>query len=232
MFKWYEKQSLKKTKGTFFVEGKKLDFIVLIIKVVTPFIIIGAGFGLYVLLYPNQFTDVGYAPEQPIAFSHKIHAGDLSLSCNYCHGGAEKSSTSGIPATETCMNCHRFVKTDSPEIEKIHKSFNEEKPIEWIRVHRLGDYVNFRHNVHVQAGIACSNCHGAIEKMDVVRQVKPLNMGFCLDCHRGKTEIVWDKERVTEPRTGQQRKAEEIKAGWLTEHRTMRAPENCSTCHY
>jgi len=224
------------------VEGKKLDFFVLIIKIVTPFILMGAGFGGYVLLYPNQFTDVGYAPVQPIAFSHKIHAGDLSISCNYCHGLAEKSASASLPSTQTCMNCHRFVKTDSPEVEKIHKSFNEDKPIEWIRVHNLGDFVNFRHNVHIQAGMACANCHGSIEKKDVVRQEKPLNMGFCLDCHRGKTEIVWDKERVTEAHKHQHRKTTTVApakagiqgniAGWLTEHRTMRASENCSACHY
>ena len=214
------------------MDGKKLDFYFKIIKICTPFLLIGLGFALYVALYSNQFTDVGYQPQQPIAFSHKKHAGEVGISCFYCHGLAEKSSAAGIPSTQTCMNCHRFVKTDSPEIQKIHKSFENNEPIQWIRIHKLGDYVNFKHNVHIQAGISCTNCHGHIEQMEVVRQEKPLNMGFCLNCHRGESEIQWG----TWHNKDIDKKWEKLKKSkgidWLRSHRQNVGPENCSACHY
>ncbi len=149
---------------------------------------VGAGSTLY-LIHPLQ-ADVGYAPKQPIAFSHKLHAGEMRLECQYCHTGVEKSAHSNVPATSTCMNCHQLVKTQSPEIKKVQQSWTEKKPIQWVNVHFLPEYVYFNHSQHVNAGVDCASCHGKIAEMEVVRQVSPLTMGWCLDCHRNPAEHV------------------------------------------
>lgn len=131
----------------------------------------------------------GYAPKQPIAFSHKIHAGQYEIDCQYCHTGVRKSKSANIPSPNICMNCHSQVKTASPEIQKIYAAFEENKPIEWVRVHNLPDLAYFNHAQHVQVGeIECQTCHGPIEEMEVVQQYSLLTMGWCIDCHR-KTEV-------------------------------------------
>ncbi len=126
----------------------------------------------------------GYMPDQPIAFSHKLHAGTMKINCLYCHFGAEKSRHAGIPPVNVCMNCHQAVKRDSPEVQKIIKAFQENKPIEWIKVHNLPDHVQFNHSVHVNAGVDCLKCHGDVPHMVKMRQAKKLTMGECISCHR------------------------------------------------
>ena len=127
-------------------------------------------------------------PQQPIAFSHKLHAGKLGINCLYCHFGAEKSKHAGIPPLNVCMNCHSVVKRDSPEIKKILKAYAENKPIEWIKVHNLPDHVQFNHSVHINAGVDCLQCHGEVPKMVKMRQAKQLTMGECIHCHRAMHE--------------------------------------------
>jgi Cytochrome c7 and related cytochrome c len=126
----------------------------------------------------------GYEPEQPIAYSHKVHAGDNQINCLYCHFAAERGKHAGIPPTQLCMNCHKQVKKKSPEVQKIKDALDDEKPIEWIRVHQLPSFVYFNHSVHVNGGVNCQECHGPVETMDRVRQHSSLTMGWCLDCHR------------------------------------------------
>ncbi|MFH2202255.1 MAG: cytochrome c3 family protein [Elusimicrobiota bacterium] len=135
------------------------------------------------LTQPDRFT-VGFAPEQPIPFSHKVHAGDMEISCLYCHSQARNSRHAGIPPTETCMKCHRVTKTDSPDIKTLTRRFADNTPIFWKRVHSLPDHVFFDHRPHVNGGIACQTCHGAVETMDVVAQRMSLRMASCLACHR------------------------------------------------
>ena len=141
----------------------------------------------------------GYAPTQPIPFSHKIHAGDNEIDCNYCHTGVRKAKHANIPSPNICMNCHSQVKKDSPLIAKIHKAIdynpatgeygNNVQPIEWVRIHNLPDLVYFNHQQHVKVGgIECETCHGPIKEMDVVYQYSPLTMGWCIDCHK-KTDV-------------------------------------------
>jgi len=125
-------------------------------------------------------------PDQPIAFSHKLHAGDNEIGCTMCHAYAEHAPVAGIPSVGRCRGCHRFVSKDKPEIQKVLAAFDEGKPIQWNRVHRLPDHVYFAHERHVQAGLACAECHGDVKSMDVARQVSPLTMGWCVDCHRGR----------------------------------------------
>jgi len=127
----------------------------------------------------------GYQPTQPIAFSHKIHAGDFLIDCNYCHTGVRKSKNANIPSPNICMNCHSAIKTESPEIQKIYAAIENNRPIEWVRVHNLPDLAYFNHSQHVEiADLECQTCHGPIEEMDVVYQFAPLTMGWCINCHR------------------------------------------------
>ena len=131
----------------------------------------------------------GYAPKQPIAYSHKLHAGQYKIDCNYCHTGVNKGKSATIPAANICMNCHGVIKKESPEIQKIYRAIETDTPIEWIRVHNLPDLAYFNHAQHVNVGnVQCQSCHGEIQKMEVVEQRSSLTMGWCIDCHR-KTEV-------------------------------------------
>jgi hypothetical protein len=151
--------------------------------------------------------DSGYEPEQPIRFSHRLHAGELGVDCLYCHYGAEKSKHAGIPAASVCMNCHRTVtapweavraeaqaaavekrepkRVVSPELAKLYAAIESGRPIEWVKVHNLPDFVAFDHRRHVNGGVACEACHGPVKTMERVRQTATLAMGWCIDCHRG-----------------------------------------------
>lgn len=127
----------------------------------------------------------GYAPKQPIAFSHKLHAGDYEIDCQYCHTGVEIAKNANIPSVNICMNCHSQVLPDSPEIQKLYAAQESGEPIEWVRIHNLPDLAYFNHSQHVSVGeIECQTCHGEIQEMEVVKQFAPLTMGWCIDCHR------------------------------------------------
>src|SRR4051794_31453279 len=128
-------------------------------------------------VFPSA-SNQGYAPEQPIPFSHKLHAGDNKIPCLYCHSGAEKSKHASIPPLNVCMNCHSVVKVDSPYIQKLRQSFAEGKPIEWVRVHELPDFVYFPHKRHVAKGVSCETCHGNVKAMERIEQKAPLTMGW------------------------------------------------------
>lgn len=151
-------------------------------------------------------SQIGYAPDQPIKFSHKLHAGQYGIDCQYCHTGVEKSKNANIPSPNICMNCHVAVqkgpKYGTQEISKIYAAIGfdptsgeysgESKPIEWVRIHNLPDHVYFNHQQHVVAGnLDCENCHGNVKEMEVVQQVSLLEMGWCIDCHR-ETEVMVD----------------------------------------
>ncbi|WP_242922349.1 c-type cytochrome [Pontibacter liquoris] len=137
----------------------------------------------------NSLMGVGiqqnYKPKQPIAFSHKIHAGDNQINCNYCHTTVYKSKSASIPSVNICMNCHSQIKTESPEIQKIYRAVERNEPIQWVRIHNLPDLVYFNHSQHTQVGgVECQTCHGPIQEMDQVYQYSPLTMGWCINCHR------------------------------------------------
>ncbi|WP_245327450.1 c-type cytochrome [Hymenobacter fodinae] len=127
----------------------------------------------------------GYQPTQPIAFSHKLHAGENQINCAYCHTSVYKSKSANIPSANICMNCHSQVKTESPEIKKIYRAIERKQPIQWVRIHNLPDLAYFNHSQHTQVGgIECQTCHGPIQNMEVVYQYSPLTMGWCINCHR------------------------------------------------
>ncbi len=181
----------------------------------------------------------GFEPMQPIAFSHRLHSGELAIPCLYCHSGAERSRYAGIPAASACMNCHRFVTAKradvraeeelakvqhrkprpviSPELRKLYDALGlgpklvrdtrrPTQPIAWARIHQVPDFVYFDHRPHVAAGLECQKCHGPVETMERVRQEATLNMGWCVNCHRGRD-------------------------GTLVKGLPAKASSDCSVCH-
>jgi hypothetical protein len=160
----------------------------------------------------------GYSPAQPIAFPHKVHAGDNQIPCLYCHSAARTSRHAGIPAASVCMNCHSILEKQTVEIEKLKEAVDLQRPIRWVKVHNLPDFVYFNHSQHVQSGVACQSCHGAVEKMDRIEQVSPLTMGWCLRCHREHAKMpVNDFERA---------------ALSLKQKQKPTAGLDCASCHY
>lgn len=147
----------------------------------------------------SQGSRQGYEPAQPIAYSHALHAGERQIDCQYCHFGAETSRHAGVPPASVCMNCHNQVRKDSPEVQKIAQAVDSGKPIEWVKVHRLADFVYFNHSRHVTAGVTCQTCHGPVETMVRVRQVETMSMGWCLNCHRNPSAQVPGGEALSPP---------------------------------
>lgn len=149
--------------------------------------ILGGLSGLIWMLSNNKMVigyNQNYQPEQPIPYSHELHAGQYQIDCKYCHVGAEQTRHASVPSLNICMNCHMVVKTDSPLIQKLTEAYNSGKSIAWQRVHLLPDHVKFDHSAHVRKGKACQECHGPIETMPVVKQYSSLSMGWCVNCHR------------------------------------------------
>ncbi|MBY0587510.1 cytochrome c3 family protein [bacterium] len=191
---------------------------------------------------PNT-TDVGYAPTQPIPFSHKLHAGDLKMDCRYCHTSVEKAAFAAIPPTSTCLNCHSgkdaagqvvatAIHSDSPKLAPVRESAATGQPIEWIKVHDLPDYAYFNHSAHVTRGVSCVSCHDRIDRMEKVYQSKELSMSWCLSCHRNPDPHLRPAEFVTKldwaPPEG--KTAAEV-GREIREQRGINPSTNCSTCH-
>ncbi len=161
-------------------------------KIKPAYMVVG-GLGLFLLGGIGWGIDVaqhvgiqqGYQPSQPIAFSHELHAGKHEIQCSYCHTGVERGKSATIPSVNVCMNCHNQIKTNSPEIKKITAAWENNKPIEWVRIHNLQDFAYFNHYQHYKiAGIECQTCHGPIQEMPEVYQHSNLTMGWCINCHR------------------------------------------------
>lgn len=203
-----------------------------------PLLSLGASvFGFVVVVFlvwyyfSPEFTDVGYRPEQPVEFSHEFHAGQLEMDCRYCHNWVEEASHSNVPATQTCMNCHNQIKTDSPQLQTVRDSWENDVPIQWVKVHHLPDYAHFSHASHVKAGVGCETCHGRIDQMEVVAQTEPLSMGWCLECHRQPELYLRPTEEVTtmgyvQPADFVDRNLEKVR------REGIQPPTNCSACHY
>ena len=133
----------------------------------------------------------GQPPAQPVAFSHVPHVKAAGVQCTFCHRGAETGAVAGIPSLEQCMFCHRVIAKDNPEVQKVVTAYQEDRPIDWMRVHRLPDSVHFDHAPHLRKGLNCATCHGDVGSMVEVRMARSLKMGDCLGCHRdsgGPTE--------------------------------------------
>ena len=208
-------------------------------NLVLPFIIVaGMTTPLYFAIvvaygFSPQATDVGYMPEQPIPFSHRVHAGELGLDCRYCHNTVEETQHAAIPPTQTCMNCHAQIHPQSENIQPLFESYETGMPIQWVRVHDLPQYSYFNHGAHVTRGVSCVECHGRVDTMDVVYQHETLSMGWCLDCHRNPDPHVRNPDLVTQLEWGiDMSDAEKIadSINWR-EINNLNPSQDCSTCH-
>ncbi|HLU39194.1 MAG TPA: cytochrome c3 family protein, partial [Planctomycetota bacterium] len=198
-------------------------------QIIGAAVLAGGGLVTFVVGYwfSPRHTDVGYAPEQPVPYSHKLHAGLLGLDCRYCHQNVEGSPHASIPDTNTCMNCHAQVRKDSPNLEVLRQSFENGTPVPWVKVHMLPQYAYFNHEAHVRAGVGCASCHGRVDKMDVVRQVEPLSMSWCLDCHREPENHLRPADRVTDMEY-----VHDLEVGRkLKLEKNINPPTHCSGCH-
>ncbi len=153
-----------------------------ILKLIGLLLLIGLGGAA---LFINQIgNNIGYAPEQPLGFSHKIHAGDNKIPCMYCHSNVDQSRHATVPGLSVCMNCHTAVKTESPLIKQLQEHYKNNEALEWTKVHDVADFVFFNHKRHIARGVACETCHGDVASESRVEQKKSLDMGFCIKCHR------------------------------------------------
>lgn len=179
------------------------------LKVRVPLIIFVVAISFVITFYVSrqERDGVGYKPEQPIDYSHKLHAGEMGIDCQYCHTGVSKGRHALIPSVSICMNCHSVARKDQPEIIKLREYYESGKPLPWKRVHKVPEYAYFNHSVHVNTGIDCESCHGNIREMEVVQQIKSFTMNSCLDCHRNP----------------------EKKLPYLAE--VKKGPEHCAACH-
>ena len=181
--------------------------------------------------FSPKTLEVGYQPTQPVPFSHALHAGELGMDCRYCHTSVESAAHASVPATQTCMNCHTQIHRESPNLAKVRESYSTGMPIEWIKVHKIGDYAYFNHAAHVTRGVSCVECHGRIDQMEVVHRAQPLSMGWCLNCHRNPVDHVRPPESVFElwkDTTTTWSKDERL---GLINRYDIHANEYCSTCH-
>ena len=213
-----------------FLRKIKLKFI--------PLIILLGAFGWQVKMIVTDAIKLGrqenYAPDQPIKFSHKVHAGDNGIDCMYCHTTVEQGKSAGIPATNLCMNCHVLIRegTNSGkfEISKVVDAAENGHPIEWKRIHNLPDHVFFSHAVHVGSGkLDCNSCHGPVEEMDLMKQHSDLSMGWCVNCHR-ETNVDFGNNGYYEHHV---KLHEDLKSGEINSITAADIGANdCMRCHY
>lgn len=175
---------------------------------------------------------VGVPVDQPVAFQHDLHAGELGLDCRYCHSSVETSSVASVPPTETCMTCHSQVRVGAPALQEVQASWDEDRSIAWNRVHDLPDYAYFDHSAHVTNGVGCASCHGRVDQMSGIWKTEPMTMGWCLECHRQPEAFLRPRSEVFnmayEPPSDQLELGRELIEAYHID--TEKLPQ-CSTCH-
>jgi hypothetical protein len=182
--------------------------------------------------FTPKYTRVGYQPTQPVPFSHVIHVQQLGMDCRYCHSFVEVASHSNVPTTQTCMACHTQIKADSPRLEAVRRSWETGEPVQWVKIHRLPDYTYFNHAVHVNRGVSCFSCHGAVNDMQVVYQHEPQSMSWCLDCHRAPENHLRPPEEVFNMNWKAASAAEQRRIGQqFKEEWDVNPPVTCGGCH-
>ena len=189
--------------------------------------LVAAGIGYF---FSPKYTDVGYQPEQPVAYSHALHAGELGIDCMYCHATVDRAPAAVVPPTKTCMNCHHLVKRDSPALAAIRASATSGRRMEWVRVHNLPGYAYFDHRPHLRAGVGCASCHGRIDQMEVVSQAEPLSMSWCLDCHRDPDRHLRPEHEITNMEWSPSKDQLEFAVRVKSEKR-LAPPVDCTGCH-
>ncbi|MFA8434508.1 MAG: cytochrome c3 family protein [Marinifilaceae bacterium] len=206
---------------------------------IVPVLVFLMAFGYQVKMLAVGAMELGrtpnYAPDQPIKFSHKIHATDNKIDCRYCHSEVDKSKSAGIPSVNLCLNCHMIVREGNNsgkfEINKIHEAIEKNQPVEWIRIHHLPDHVFFSHAQHVNVGKReCEECHGTVEQMHILRQQEDLSMGWCLDCH-DKTAVDFNTNGYYV--NGYMQLRRELETGLIDTVKVSNVGgRECGRCHY
>ena len=201
------------------------------------------GGGVFVVLLLVALTfyarsnnnSVGVPVAQPVDFPHNLHVAQVGLDCRYCHTTVETSNTASVPSTETCMTCHSQLRVNTPQLQTVLDSWENNTPIQWNRVHQLADYVYFDHSIHVNNGVGCSSCHGAVDQMAQIWKNEPMTMGWCLECHRSPEEQLRPRSEVlnmsytfpASPETQFAIGTELVAAYHIDTERLIQ----CSTCH-
>lgn len=186
----------------------------------------------FVAARSDYATGVGFAPRQPVPFSHAHHAGDLQIDCRYCHTGVETSANPGMPASEVCMTCHSQIWTNAAMLAPVRASLREGKPLAWQRVNSLADFVFFNHAVHVKKGVACVTCHGPVGDMPLTRAAHPMQMGWCLGCHRDPAPNLVPPAEAFDPDANPAREVADLHAVLMKEGGIDPARmTDCYVCH-
>lgn len=178
-----------------------------------------------------KYTRVGYAPVQPVPYSHALHVGQLGMDCRYCHSNVDKSGFANLPTAQTCMNCHSIVKKDSPLLAPVRQSYESGEPVPWVQIHELPDFAYFNHAVHVNRGVSCVECHGKVNEMDVVTHTQSLSMGFCLNCHRNPAQFVREPADVYNLDSLPIAAQSPAKAQAFVHDWKIKPPQSCTGCH-
>lgn len=202
--------------------------------VITPALLLGPVYivALAAVVKDPQTLRIGYQPDQPVPYSHALHAGEMGLDCRYCHSVVERGAKAAVPPAATCMNCHQTVLPKSDKLTPVRAAFFENVALHWKRVTDLPDYVYFNHSAHVTRGVGCVTCHGRIDQMPEVYQFAPLSMGWCLDCHRDPYKNLRPPEEVTNMAWTPPNGEDPVEFGKkLAEKNNLHPPTDCSTCH-
>lgn len=192
------------------------------------FVLAGVAYAGAAFIRSPYYTQALVHRDQPIPFSHKHHVYEVGIDCRYCHTSVEESGFAGIPPTETCMTCHSMVWTEAPMLEPVRASFRDNKPIEWVRVHDLPDFVYFDHSIHVKKGIGCESCHGRVDQMPLTWREHSLHMEWCLECHRAPERFVRPRSEVFSMTW---KRPDSFDPHQLIGEYKVAPPTNCTTCH-
>ena len=200
-------------------------------SIVGALLLAGGLVGLLIVLGRSSYvTRAQEFIEQPIQFSHLHHAGDDGIDCRYCHTSVETSAFAGIPPTKTCMNCHSQIWSNAAILEPVRASFRDDRPLRWVRVHDLPDFVYFNHSIHVKKGMGCETCHGRVDEMPLMLQQNSLQMEWCLSCHRAPEQFVRPRSEVFtmgyRPPVPQS-----VLGPQLVKEYGIQSLTTCSTCH-
>jgi hypothetical protein len=187
---------------------------------VVPALLVGA---IWYYVTPKNFQ-VGYAPTQPVPYSHRLPFGQMGMDCRYCHANVEVAAKAMVPPTQVCMGCHTMVRPESARLAPVRASWESGDPVEWVHIHKLPDHAYFDHSAHLAAGVGCVTCHGRVDQMEVVRMEAPLGMGWCLDCHRDPQPNLRPKDQITNMEW-----KPEMAGNWTPPE--VNPPQHCSGCH-
>jgi hypothetical protein len=212
--------------------GPGATFLLRLGLAVACFLVSGTAAAVYAYYHSSWWTRTGYAPDQPVPFSHRHHAGELRIDCRYCHSSVEASAFAGLPPTETCLSCHSQLFADTALLRPVWESAERGRPLTWSRASRLPDHVYFDHSIHVAKGVGCSSCHGDVTQQALAMPARRLDMRWCLDCHRDPAPALRPRDQIFSPAWTAPADQSARGASFLAARNVHLEPlVDCSTCH-